>query len=79
MSIGKQLSVDCNESVTNVDFVAHGHVHTFPLFETDASEVYSIIKHKKNKTPSGHDDISNKLLRFPASSIFLTLISSMSV
>ena len=69
VSIGKKLANECSESLPNVDFDADGPVQTFALFETDASEVYSIIKHLKNKISSGHDGISNKLLRLAASSI----------
>ena len=68
VSIGKKLANECSESSPN-DFDADGPVQTFALFETDASEVYSIIKHLKNKISSGHDGISNKLLRLAASSI----------
>ena len=69
VSIGKKLANECSESLPNVDFDADGPVQTFALFETDASEVYSIIKHLKNKISSGHDGISFKLLRLAASSI----------
>ena len=70
VSIGKKLANECSESfLPNVDFVADGPVQIFALFMTDASEVYSIIKHLRNKKSSGHDGIFIKLLRLAASSI----------
>ena len=69
VSTGKKLANECSEYLPNVRFVADGPFQTFALFKTDASEVYSLFKHLKNKISSGHDGVSNKLLRLAASSI----------
>ena len=39
------------------------------IFDTNTADLYNIIRHLKNKNSSGHDGISNKLMRVAASSI----------
>ena len=65
-TIGTNLSSNANNLNTNWkvnDYLNHPTDHRFRFQQVFTKEVFSIINKLKNKTSSGKDEISNKLLK----------------
>ena len=65
-TIGTNLSSNVNNHNTNLkfnDYLNHPTDHRFKFQQVSTKEVVSIINKLKNKTSSGKDEISNKLLK----------------